>query len=215
MTLKWGSTTVTAVKWGSTTCTAVYWGSTLVFPDFDKTSFSVGYSTLLTYNTNTSKYIADGCKSTQGTSSYQNTSYAAASGYTLKAAGTKGSGNYSKYYYYCGTGLRTSGTISLSGKTSIVFNVTGSGSNSTSTATFSCLYGTAAPAWTNGSNSTAIVPTNYTSLGSVSKSWSSSTTENITFTFSGITATAYIFIRLGPMYTLYSKTCVINSATLN
>lgn len=34
MTLKWGSTTVTAVKWGSTTCTAVYWGSTLVWPDY-------------------------------------------------------------------------------------------------------------------------------------------------------------------------------------
>ena len=33
MTLKWGSTTVTAVKWGSTTCTAVYWGSTKVWPD--------------------------------------------------------------------------------------------------------------------------------------------------------------------------------------
>ena len=33
MTLKWGSTTVTAVKWGSTNCTVVYWGSTIVFPD--------------------------------------------------------------------------------------------------------------------------------------------------------------------------------------
>ena len=32
MTLKWGSTEVTAVKWGSTNCTAVYWGSTLVWP---------------------------------------------------------------------------------------------------------------------------------------------------------------------------------------
>ena len=34
MTLKWGSTTCTAIKWGSTTCTAVYWGSTLVWPDY-------------------------------------------------------------------------------------------------------------------------------------------------------------------------------------
>ena len=33
MTLKWGSTTVTAVKWGNTNCTAVYWGSTKVWPD--------------------------------------------------------------------------------------------------------------------------------------------------------------------------------------
>ena len=33
MTLKWGSTEVTAVKWGSTNCTAVYWGSTKVWPD--------------------------------------------------------------------------------------------------------------------------------------------------------------------------------------
>ena len=32
MTLKWGSTTVTAVKWGNTNCTAVYWGSTKVWP---------------------------------------------------------------------------------------------------------------------------------------------------------------------------------------
>ena len=33
MTLKWGSTTVTAVKWGSTNVTQVNWGSTKVWPD--------------------------------------------------------------------------------------------------------------------------------------------------------------------------------------
>ena len=33
MSIKWGSTYVTAVKWGSTNCTQVKWGSTVVFPN--------------------------------------------------------------------------------------------------------------------------------------------------------------------------------------
>ena len=33
MSIKWGSTYVTAVKWGSTNCTQVKWGSTIVFPN--------------------------------------------------------------------------------------------------------------------------------------------------------------------------------------
>ena len=213
MTLKWGSTTVTAVKWGSTTCTAVYWGSTKVFPDLDKTNFSVGYATMTVYNRNTSKTIQG--LSNQGTVSYHNSSYAAASNYTLNTAQLTGSGDYGQYYYYCGNGLRTAGTISLSGKTSITFNVTGSGTNNTTSCYVSLWYGTATPTWTNGNSSTyKLVPSNYTQIGSnISKNWSSSTTENITFTFSGITATAYLFFRLIP--SSQGKKCIINSVTLS
>ena len=33
MSIRWGSTLITAVKWGNTNCTAVYWGGTKVFPN--------------------------------------------------------------------------------------------------------------------------------------------------------------------------------------
>ena len=59
MSIKWGSTYVTAVKWGSTTCTQVKWGSTVVFPNatgYNGTSFDFpiasGFNNGVTFHLN-------------------------------------------------------------------------------------------------------------------------------------------------------------------
>ena len=103
MTLKWGSTTVTAVKWGSTTCTAVYWGSTLVFPGLSILGTNkyaeVGGSDKFYSNTNSMTF---------GTGSVSISGYTA----TIKPISTS---------YYSSAMFVTSSKISSSGYTKVRF----------------------------------------------------------------------------------------------
>ena len=125
MTLKWGSTTVTAVKWGSTTCTEVYWGSTLVFPD-SKVLLTILTDYWTGYNiTNGSSEVGKGAYSINSGNSSTNSinTYAkVTSGPTLRTSvATVGENSYRYRGKACAV---SSIKVDLTGKTSCTLSFT-------------------------------------------------------------------------------------------
>lgn len=146
MTLKWGSTTCTAIYWGSTKCTTVYWGSTIVWPEgylgYLTSAWITRSSSSSWYQTNATSY------GTSGTVPYA----------TIDTANRKitagGSSSYNMY-----ASLITSQKVSISGSISVTVTTNASANN----AQPRFIYGTSAPSTiSGGSNSDTLDGTNGT-----------------------------------------------------
>ena len=175
MTLKWGSTTVTAVKWGSTTCTAVYWGSTLVFPE----GF-LGYLTDAWI-----MYVISGSYNQKNTTSYTNGSRYA----TVDVANRKGTCKTASNYQM-DVALITSKAVSISGTVSVT--VTTNANNSSYQPRF--IYGTAKPNTVNSGSLSNTIETTHKASSS-----SNALTNNTAKSFS-LSGNYYIGVALRVLY---------------